>query len=101
VESAFEAEDEGNDAIRQKYLSLAADAYHAFLVVQADRDVEWWVAQIRLADIARQQGRFAAAIAVAVSLAGETPPGDGWLGSVAKQIRSKAEAGDAAPAAAE
>jgi hypothetical protein len=97
--AAFQAEDAQHEDTRQKYLALAASAYDAFLAAHAVRDDEWWVATIRAAEIARQRGRFDDAIRIADSVAALTPPGDGWLGDVAKQIKARALAKDAVPAA--
>jgi hypothetical protein len=96
--AAFEAEDDGHEDVRQRYLTLAAAAYEAFLTAHPAQDEEWWIAKLRTAEIARQQSRFEDAIRIADSLASLKPPGDGRYGDVAKQIAAKAKLRDAAPA---
>ncbi|HEX4301967.1 MAG TPA: hypothetical protein VHZ78_04200 [Rhizomicrobium sp.] len=96
--AAFEAEDAGAEDLRQKYLTRAAAAYDAFVAAHPAQDEDWWVAKLRAAEIARQQSRFDDAIRIADGLASLKPPGDGWFGDVAKQIKAKAVLKDAAPA---
>ena len=98
LQVAFQAEDARQEDVRQKYLALAASAYDAFLAAHPTPDDDWWIPTIRAAEIARQRGRFDDAIRIADSVATLTPPADGWLGRVAKQIRARAVAKDAAPA---
>jgi len=96
--AAFEAEDDGNEDLRQRYLAQAAAAYEAFLAAHPAQDAEWWDAKLRTAEIARQQSRFEDAIRIADSLVGLKPPGDGRYGDMAKQIAAKAKLRDAEPA---
>ena len=96
---AFQAEDTNDQAVRQKYLALAASAYVAFLAAHDKADLDWWVARLRVAEIARQQSRFDEAIQLVNGLNGVAPPGDGFLGRVANQIRARAQARDAVPQA--
>jgi hypothetical protein len=98
MQAAFEAEVHQKDALHAKYLALAAAAYTDFVKAHSEQDTEWWVAKLRLAEIARQQGRFADAIAAIDALKGAADPKPAVFRDVAAQIRARAEAGDKVPA---
>jgi hypothetical protein len=97
--AAFDAEDARNDSQRQKYLALAEAAYTAFLAQQAAHDLDWWVASLRQAEIARQRGHFDDAQARATALLKLGPAPKDWILQVADQIGQKARAKVSEPAA--
>jgi hypothetical protein len=97
LKAAFEAEDAGKEDLRQKHLAEAADAYDAFIAAHPAENKLWWIAKIEQAEIARQRGRFDEAIALADALTGQPPEDMEWATALVKQIRTAAEARQAAP----
>lgn len=97
MQAAFEAEAQRPE-LREKYLALSAAAYRAYLAGHSTQDREWWVAQLRLAEIARQQGHFPEAVAGVEALKTAADPDPIWFRQVASQIRAKATAGEREPA---
>lgn len=98
MRAAWQAEDAKNETLRQTYLSEARRAYELERAANPTPTDDWWTASVILAEIARQQGRFEDAIAAVKALPTQQLPSDSPIPKVAKQIRAKAEARDAAPA---
>lgn len=98
LKAAWEAEDAGKETLRQAYLSEALVALQARAAAATVGDDDWWTSLLMAAEIERQRGRFAEAVAALDALRPDQLPADDVRLRVIAQIRDRATRSDPQPA---
>lgn len=98
MQAAWEAEDAGDESLRQTYLSEAQPIFMRLREAGGARNDMFWMAHILVAEIARQQARFDEAAALLDAAPMKELADTHAVVEFARQIRARAGARDAKPA---